>query len=179
MDPDVARREPSWTAESLEMIASRNLAPSRHGGQGSSSHQYAEDYADTHYDAAASSRRVQCQSTVKDFGESTATCAHSGAQANAAAMFALLKPGDTIMGLNLAHGGHLTHGMKITSSQPTTCRLQSATKQVDCGWRLQGEQAEADRGRLVGLPAAAGLRRVPQGRRRGRRVPHGDNGTRV
>ncbi|WP_217145237.1 serine hydroxymethyltransferase, partial [Streptomyces sp. AC627_RSS907] len=41
---------------------------------------------------------------------------HSGAQANAAAMFALLKPGDTIMGLNLAHGGHLTHGMKINFS---------------------------------------------------------------
>jgi glycine hydroxymethyltransferase len=41
---------------------------------------------------------------------------HSGAQANAAAMFALLKPGDTIMGLDLAHGGHLTHGMRINFS---------------------------------------------------------------
>ena len=41
---------------------------------------------------------------------------HSGAQANAAAMFALIKPGDTILGLNLAHGGHLTHGMKINFS---------------------------------------------------------------
>jgi glycine hydroxymethyltransferase len=41
---------------------------------------------------------------------------HSGAQANAAAMFALLKPGDTILGLDLAHGGHLTHGMRINYS---------------------------------------------------------------
>ncbi|EST28275.1 serine hydroxymethyltransferase, partial [Streptomycetaceae bacterium MP113-05] len=41
---------------------------------------------------------------------------HSGASANAAAMFALLKPGDTIMGLDLAHGGHLTHGMKLNFS---------------------------------------------------------------
>ncbi|HEY8295225.1 MAG TPA: serine hydroxymethyltransferase, partial [Micrococcaceae bacterium] len=41
---------------------------------------------------------------------------HSGAQANAAAMFALLQPGDTIMGLDLAHGGHLTHGMRINFS---------------------------------------------------------------
>jgi len=41
---------------------------------------------------------------------------HSGASANAAAMFALIKPGDTILGLDLAHGGHLTHGMKINFS---------------------------------------------------------------
>ncbi|MDQ4053619.1 MAG: serine hydroxymethyltransferase, partial [Actinomycetota bacterium] len=41
---------------------------------------------------------------------------HSGAQANAAAMFALLDPGDTILGLDLAHGGHLTHGMRINFS---------------------------------------------------------------
>ncbi|MER2138156.1 MAG: serine hydroxymethyltransferase, partial [Arthrobacter sp.] len=41
---------------------------------------------------------------------------HSGAQANAAAMHALIRPGDTILGLNLAHGGHLTHGMKINYS---------------------------------------------------------------
>jgi glycine hydroxymethyltransferase len=41
---------------------------------------------------------------------------HSGAQANAAAMAAVLQPGDTIMGLDLAHGGHLTHGMRINFS---------------------------------------------------------------
>src|SRR5919112_1986279 len=41
---------------------------------------------------------------------------HSGAQANAAAMAALLQPGDTILGLDLAHGGHLTHGMKLNFS---------------------------------------------------------------
>ncbi|MGW0704342.1 serine hydroxymethyltransferase, partial [Streptomyces sp. NPDC002867] len=60
---------------------------------------------------------------------------HSGAQANAAAMFALLKPGDTIMGLNLAHGGHLTHGMKINFSgklyNVVAYHVDDATGQVD------------------------------------------------
>jgi glycine hydroxymethyltransferase len=41
---------------------------------------------------------------------------HSGVQANAAAMVALLEPGDAILGLDLAHGGHLTHGMRINFS---------------------------------------------------------------
>src|SRR5699024_3964565 len=41
---------------------------------------------------------------------------HSGAQANASAMHAFIRPGDTVLGLNLAHGGHLTHGMKINFS---------------------------------------------------------------
>ena len=41
---------------------------------------------------------------------------HSGAQANTAVFFALLQPGDTIMGLDLANGGHLTHGMRINYS---------------------------------------------------------------
>ena len=96
---------------------------------------------------------------------------HSGAQANAAAMFALLEPGDTILGLDLAHGGHLTHGMRLNFSGKLYNVVAYHVSRTDgrstwtrsSGWRRA--PPEADHRRLVGLPAAAGLRRVPRDRR--------------
>ncbi len=60
---------------------------------------------------------------------------HSGAQANAAVFFAVLQPGDTFMGLNLDHGGHLSHGSKVNTSgilyKPVGYNLNKETGRVD------------------------------------------------
>ena len=60
---------------------------------------------------------------------------HSGAQANAAVFFACLKPGDTFMGLNLDHGGHLSHGSAVNTSgilyNPIGYNLDKETGRVD------------------------------------------------
>ncbi|AYN32263.1 serine hydroxymethyltransferase [Streptomyces albus] len=126
LDPDVAAAvdaELDRQQSTLEMIASENFAPvAVMEAQGSVlTNKYAEGYPGRRYYGGCEHVDVVEQiaiDRVKElFGAEHANVQpHSGAQANAAAMFALLKPGDTIMGLNLAHGGHLTHGMKINFS---------------------------------------------------------------
>src|SRR5690242_21348021 len=107
----------------LEMIASENFAPrSVMEAQGSVlTNKYAEGYPGRRYYGGCEHVDVVEQLAIDRvkalFGAEYANVQpHSGAQANAAAMAALLKPGDTILGLALAHGGHLTHGMKINFS---------------------------------------------------------------
>src|SRR4051812_5854915 len=126
LDPDVAAAvdaELHRQQSTLEMIASENFAPAAvMEAQGSVlTNKYAEGYPGRRYYGGCEHVDVVGQiaiDRVKElFGAEAANVQpHSGAQANAAAMFALLQPGDTILGLNLAHGGHLTHGMKINFS---------------------------------------------------------------
>ena len=125
-DPEVAaavdaelRRQQS----TLEMIASENFAPSAvMEAQGSVlTNKYAEGYPGRRYYGGCEHVDVIEQLAIDRlkalFGAEHANVQpHSGAQANAAAMSALLQPGDTILGLDLAHGGHLTHGMKLNFS---------------------------------------------------------------
>jgi glycine hydroxymethyltransferase len=107
----------------LEMIASENFAPvAVMQAQGSVlTNKYAEGYPGRRYYGGCEHVDVIEQLAIDRikslFGAEFANVQpHSGAQANAAAMFALLQPGDTILGLSLAHGGHLTHGMRINFS---------------------------------------------------------------
>jgi glycine hydroxymethyltransferase len=125
-DPEVAEqieRELDRQQSTLEMIASENFAPvAVMQAQGSVlTNKYAEGYPGRRYYGGCENVDVIEQlaiDRVKElFGAEAANVQpHSGAQANAAAMFALLEPGDTILGLDLAHGGHLTHGMRINFS---------------------------------------------------------------
>ncbi|GAB3861074.1 serine hydroxymethyltransferase [Nocardioides maradonensis] len=125
-DPEVhaaIRAELERQQGTLELIASENSAPvAVMEAQGSVlTNKYAEGYPGRRYYGGCENVDVVEQlaiDRVKDlFGAGFANVQpHSGAQANAAAMFALLDPGDTILGLDLAHGGHLTHGMRINFS---------------------------------------------------------------
>ncbi|QGV78389.1 serine hydroxymethyltransferase [Streptomyces ficellus] len=145
LDPDVAAAvdaELHRQQSTLEMIASENFAPvAVMEAQGSVlTNKYAEGYPGRRYYGGCEHVDVVEQiaiDRIKElFGAEHANVQpHSGAQANAAAMFALLKPGETIMGLNLAHGGHLTHGMKINFSgklyNVVAYHVDDATGQVD------------------------------------------------
>ncbi|MBO2456420.1 serine hydroxymethyltransferase [Actinomadura sp. LCR2-06] len=125
-DPEVAeavdaelRRQQS----TLEMIASENFAPvSVLEAQGSVlTNKYAEGYPGRRYYGGCEFVDVTEQLAIDRakalFGAEHANVQpHSGAQANTAVYFALLQHGDTILGLDLAHGGHLTHGMRLNYS---------------------------------------------------------------
>src|SRR3954469_21695315 len=125
-DPEVHRAISAELARqqtTLEMIASENFAPvAVMQAQGSVlTNKYAEGYPGRRYYGGCEHVDVIEQLAIDRlralFGAKFANVQpHSGAQANAAVMAALLSPGDTILGLDLAHGGHLTHGMKLNFS---------------------------------------------------------------
>ncbi len=126
VDPEVAEmidRELERQQTTLEMIAAENFVPvSVLECQGSVlTNKYAEGYPGKRYYGGCEYVDVIEQLAIDRakalFGAEHANVQpHSGAQANAAVYHALLEPGDTLMGLELSHGGHLTHGMKINVS---------------------------------------------------------------
>jgi glycine hydroxymethyltransferase len=126
VDPEIAevlRGELEREQQTLEMIASENFVPRAVlECQGSVlTNKYAEGYPGRRYYGGCEwvdvSEQLAIDRAKALFGAEHANVQpHSGSQANAAVYHALLQPGDTIMGLSLAHGGHLSHGMKINVS---------------------------------------------------------------
>ena len=126
VDPEIADAlagELDRQQRTLEMIASENFVPlAVLECQGSVlTNKYAEGYPGKRYYGGCEfidiAEQLAIDRALSLFGAEHANVQpHSGAQANAAVYHALLTPGDTLMGLELAHGGHLTHGMKINVS---------------------------------------------------------------
>ena len=126
VDPEIAA---AITAEfdrqnsHIELIASENwVSPAVMSAMGSIlTNKYAEGYPGKRYYGGC-----ECVDVVEELARERAKklfgCEyvnvqpHSGAQANMAVQFAILKPGDTIMGMNLDHGGHLTHGSPVNGA---------------------------------------------------------------
>ncbi|WP_276521977.1 serine hydroxymethyltransferase [Gordonia terrae] len=126
LDPDVAAAmngELSRQRDTLEMIASENFVPRAVlQAQGSVlTNKYAEGYPGRRYYGGCEYVDVVediARNRAKElFGADFANVQpHSGAQANAAVLQALMEPGETMLGLDLVHGGHLTHGMRLNFS---------------------------------------------------------------
>lgn len=125
-DPEVSEAmnaELKRQKRNIELIASENIvSPAVMAAMGSVlTNKYAEGYSGKRYYGGC-----ECVDVVEDiaierakklFGCNFANVQpHSGAQANLAVYFALIKPGDTVLGMNLAHGGHLTHGSPVNMS---------------------------------------------------------------
>src|SRR5262245_33579016 len=125
-DPEVweaIQSERQRQQQGLEMIASENYtSPAVLAAQGSVlTNKYAEGYPGKRYyggcEHVDTVERLAIDRVKKLFGADHANVQpHSGAQANMAAYFACLEPGDTLLAMDLAHGGHLTHGMSLNFS---------------------------------------------------------------
>ncbi|WEK33235.1 MAG: serine hydroxymethyltransferase [Candidatus Pseudomonas phytovorans] len=120
---DAIRREVQRQEDHIELIASENYtSPQVMQAQGTElTNKYAEGYPGKRYYGGCEHVDVVEQLAIDRarqlFGAGYANVQpHSGSQANAAVYLALLQAGDTLLGMSLAHGGHLTHGAKVSSS---------------------------------------------------------------
>ena len=192
VDPEI------WTAiqhenrrqeDHIELIASENYAsPAVMAAQGSQlTNKYAEGYPGKRYYGGCEYVDIVEQLAIDRlkqlFGAEHANVQpNSGSQANQAVLFGLLQPGDTIMGMSLAEGGHLTHGMPLNMSgkwfKVVSYGLTAAEEiDYDAMERLAHEhKPQADHRRRLGLQPAHRLRALREGGEGGRRLLHGRHG---
>jgi glycine hydroxymethyltransferase len=144
-DPEiyaVIERERQRQLDKLEMIASENFVSNAVlQAQGSIlTHKYAEGYPGRRYyggcEYVDTAENLALSRVKQLFGANYANVQpHSGTQANMAVYFSYLKPGDTIMGLDLAHGGHLSHGASVNFSgrlfKAVTYEVDRQTEELD------------------------------------------------
>lgn len=139
---DIIEREHQRQLKGIELIASENFVSDQvMQAMGSwLTNKYAEGYPGHRYyggcEVVDESEQIAINRLRQLFGAEYANVQpHSGAQANAAVFFAVLKPGDKFLGLNLAHGGHLSHGSPVNISgilyQPLAYNVKEDTGRVD------------------------------------------------
>ena len=139
---DIIEREHQRQKKGIELIASENFVSDQvMQAMGSClTNKYAEGYPGKRYyggcEVVDESERLAIARLKELFGAEWANVQpHSGAQANAAVFLAVLNPGDKFMGLNLAHGGHLSHGSAVNTSgiiyTPCEYNLNRETGRVD------------------------------------------------
>jgi glycine hydroxymethyltransferase len=141
VDPDSAEAilaEVSRQNSKIELIASENFSsPAVLAALGTPlTNKYAEGYPGRRYYGGCEFvdvvEELAIERAKKLFGaEHVNVQPHAGAQANVAAYFAFLKPGDTILGLSLAHGGHLTHGWPVSFSGMVLRAVQYGVRESD------------------------------------------------
>lgn len=139
---DLIEKEKQRQQHGIELIASENfVSPQVMKAQGSVlTNKYAEGLPGKRYyggcEVVDEVEQIAIDRIKQLFGASWANVQpHSGAQANAAVMLACLKPGDKILGFNLSHGGHLTHGSPVNFSgklyQPAFYGVEESTGRID------------------------------------------------
>ena len=193
IDPTVAGlvdKELGRQRDQLELIASENFTwPAVLQAVGSVlTNKYAEGYPGRRYYGGCEwvdeVEQLAIDRAKELFGADHANVQpHAGAPANQAAYFALLEPGDPVLGLRLDHGGHLTHGLKVNFSGRNYDVHTYGVRREDSADRLRrgaaagaGGAAQADRRGRLGVPAGDRRRPVPRDRRRGRRAADGRHG---
>ena len=187
VDPAIAEligRELERQRGQIELIASENFTwPSVLEAVGSvPTNKYAEGYPGKRYyggcEVVDEIEQTAIDRAKELFGAEHANVQpHAGAQTNMAVYLAALDPGDTILSLELSHGGHLTHGLKVNFSgpalhdRPLRRQPRDEPRRLRRGARAgQAAQAEADHLRRLGLPAHGRGRPLPRDRGRGGRA---------
>jgi len=161
---DLIQAERERQLEGLELIASENFASDQVMEAAGSvlTNKYAEGYPGKRYyggcEVVDQVENIAIERAKTLFGAEYANVQpHSGSQANTAVFHACLKPGDTILGFDLAHGGHLTHGSPVNFSgrlyNPTFYGVKKDTGFID--YDMLADQAQKERPQLIIAGASA------------------------